>query len=186
MMGMMFLRRLATGIMSKVPCHKAERGFHMPPTHNIAIRTATAADAAVIADLTRRAFVSQCKLYGVTDLPPMADTAESVHHAMDRGVVLVATVDERVVGSVRGEMVEGVCLVGRLVVEPELQGAGIGRALAMAIESHFPAAPRFEIFTGHLSAGPLHLYESLGYIREREQQVADEVTLVFLGKSGRS
>lgn len=151
----------------------------------IVIRTATAADAAVIADLTRRAFASQCELYGVTDLPPMADTAESVLHAIDGGVVLVATLDDRVIGSVRGEMVEGVCLVGRLVVEPELQGAGVGRALSMAIETHFPEAPRFEIFTGHLSAGPLHLYESLGYIREREQQVADEVTLVFLGKSGR-
>jgi len=157
-----------------------------PRTEPFAIRAATAADAAVIADLTRRAFASQCELYGVTNLPPMADTADTVLHAMDRGVVLVASVDDRIVGSVRGEMVEGVCLVGRLVVEPELQGAGIGRALAMAIESHFPDAPRFEIFTGHLSAGPLRLYESLGYIREREQQVADEVTLVFLGKSGRS
>lgn len=116
----------------------------------------------------------------------MADTAETVLHAMERGVVLVAMLGDRVLGSVRGEMVDGVCLVGRLVVEPDAQGAGIGRSLATLIETYFPNASRFEIFTGHLSAGPLHLYESLGYIREREQQVADEVTLVFLGKSGHS
>ena len=154
----------------------------MSSTHPDAIRTATAADAAAIAELTHRAFVSQCELYGVTDLPSMADTARTVLNAMGRGMVLVATLHDQIVGSVRGEMLNGVCLVGRLVVEPERQGAGIGRALASEIEMRFPKAARFEIFTGHLSAGPLHLYESLGYVREREQQVSETVTLVFLSK----
>jgi len=112
----------------------------------------------------------------------MADTARTVLNAMGRGMVLVATLHDQIVGSVRGEMLNGVCLVGRLVVEPERQGAGIGRALASEIEMRFPKAARFEIFTGHLSAGPLHLYESLGYVREREQQVSETVTLVFLSK----
>lgn len=154
----------------------------MSSAPTLRVRTAASADAAAIAELTHRAFTTQCELYGVTDLPPMADTAQTVLDAIERGVVLVATLGDQIVGSVRGEMLNGACLVGRLVVEPERQGAGIGRSLASEIEMRFPKAARFEIFTGHLSAGPLHLYESLGYIREREQQVSETVTLVFLGK----
>lgn len=153
-----------------------------PLPDTIEIRTARAADAETIADLTRRAFTSQCELYGVWDLPPMSDTAQTVLDAMDRGVVLVAEENALIVGSVRGELRDGTCHVGRLVVEPERQGAGIGRALAREIEARFPQAARFEIFTGHLSAGPLHLYESLGYVREREVPAGEAVTLVFLGK----
>jgi ribosomal protein S18 acetylase RimI-like enzyme len=91
-----------------------------------------------------------------------------------------------VIGSVRGEMRGGCCLVGRLVVEPELQGRGIGRALAAALEARFAQAERFEIFTGHRSAPALHLYESLGYTRERTEYVHERLDLVFLSKLGTS
>ncbi len=159
---------------------------HVTGSPDITIRPAAPGEAATIADLTRRAFRSQCELYGIPDLPPMSDTAESVTAAMGAGVVLVALDGERVVGSVRGELSDGVCLVGRLVVEPDAQGAGIGRALAESIETRFPEAARFEIFTGHRSAGPLHLYESLGYVPERTEPVAPGLDLVFLGKPGPS
>jgi len=149
----------------------------------IEIRTATPADAAAIADLTHRAFASQCELYGIADLPPMADTADSVRAAMIGGIVLVALDGAQIVGAVRGELREGVCHIGRLVVEPTAQRRGIGRSLAMSIEMHFPAAERFEIFTGHRSAAPLRLYESLGFRRERVEPVAPGLELVFLCKS---
>lgn len=153
----------------------------------IRIRVATDRDARAIADLTRRAFTSQCELYDDHSLPPMSDTAETVIEALGRGTALVA-LDEggMIVGSVRGEMRGDTCAVGRLVVEPAAQGRGIGRALARAIESEFPGAARFEIFTGHRSEGPLHLYESLGYVREREEPVHERLSLVFLGKRRRT
>lgn len=150
----------------------------------VEIRTATPGDAAAIAELTHRAFASQCELYGIADLPPMADTADSVCDAMTSGIVLVALDGARIVGAVRGELREGVCHVGRLVVEPTAQRRGIGRSLATAIETRFPAAERFEIFTGHRSAVPLRLYESLGFQRERVEKVAPGLDLVFLRKSG--
>jgi predicted N-acetyltransferase YhbS len=88
------------------------------------IREASPADAGVIADLTRRAFAEQAALYSDDTLPPLSDTAETVLDAMEQGLVLVAEdADGSVVGSVRGVMREGCCLVGRLVVEPEDAGA---------------------------------------------------------------
>ena len=151
---------------------------------SVKIREATPADADRIAQITRSAFASQCALYDDPDLPPMSDTAESVLEAMARGVVLVAEENDEIVGSVRGEQREGSCSVGRLVVDPARQNRGIGRLLAEAIEGCFPAAERFEIFTGHLSEGPLHLYESLGYVRERCEPVHERLSLVFLSKPG--
>ena len=97
--------------------------------------------------------------------------------------MLVAEQDGRVVGSVRGEIVDdGTCLIGRLVVQPDSRRSGIARALAVEIEALFPDARRFELFTGHLSTGPLALYESLGYRRFREERVSPTTVLVFLEK----
>ncbi|MDZ4180564.1 MAG: GNAT family N-acetyltransferase [Coriobacteriia bacterium] len=147
------------------------------------IRRATEADAEQIARLTRRAFATQCELYGDWTLPPMSDTPESVQASIERGIVLIAETNGALLGSVRGELRDGVCHVGRLVVEPALQGRGIGRLLAEAIELEFPDASRFEIFTGHRSEGSLHLYESLGYARHHTEKVHDGLWLIFLGKS---
>lgn len=149
----------------------------------VSIRDATPADAAAIADLTRRAFAQQAALYEDDTLPPLGDTADTVLATMERGLVLVAEDAEgTVVGSVRGEMRGGCCLVSRLVVEPSLQARGIGRALASALEACFGQAERFEIFTGHRSEPALHLYESLGYTRERTEYVHERLSLVFLVK----
>ena len=150
------------------------------------IRVATVADAAAIAELTRRAFAQQAALYDDDTLPPLADTAASVTAEIGRGVVILVAedADGSMVGSVRGEQTDRICRVGRLVVDPAQQERGIGRLLARAVEKRFPRAERFVIFTGHRSAPALRLYESLGYVREREEYVHERLSLVFLGKPG--
>jgi ribosomal protein S18 acetylase RimI-like enzyme len=165
----------------------ADRGDRRPSGPEISIRDATPADATAIADLTRRAFAEQAALYEDDTLPPLGDTAGTVLAAMERGLVLVAEDPTgTIIGSVRGEIRGGYCLVGRLVVEPQLQGRGIGRALASTLEARFAEADSFEIFTGHRSAPALHLYESLGYTRERTERVHERLELVFLSKRGTS
>lgn len=158
---------------------------HRPSGAGVQVRVARDDDAQQIATLVRTAFQSQCRLYADDSLPPLSETRESVIEAMGQGVTLVAEQDGRIVGSVRGTREPGdphTIAVGRLVVEPESQGAGVGRTLAVAIERHFPDAERFEIFTGHRSVGPLHLYESLGYERVREEPVHERLTLIHLAK----
>lgn len=147
------------------------------------IRDAVPADASAIADLTRRAFEGQAALYEDQTLPPLSDTASTVLEAMERGIVLVAEdTAGSVIGSVRGEMHGESCLVGRLVVEPALQGLGTGRALARELEGRFASARRFEIFTGHRSEPALRLYESLGYARGRTEYIHERLSLVFFAK----
>ncbi|MDP2183590.1 MAG: GNAT family N-acetyltransferase [Actinomycetota bacterium] len=148
------------------------------------MRDARPEEAVAIAALIRIAFQSQAKLYEDDTLPPLFETAETVRAAMTAGIVLVAEESGRIVGSVRGDLADGTCRVGRLVVEPDVQGQGVGRVLASAIEQRFAGARRFEIFTGHRSAGPLHLYTSLGYAEFRRENVGERLDLVFLEKTG--
>lgn len=55
-------------------------------------------------------------------------------------------------------------------------------SLMAAIESAFPEALRFELFTGIQSEGNIRLYTRLGYAVSRTQSLSLSVTVVFLEK----
>ena len=92
--------------------------------------------------------------------------------------VLVAVDGHRVVGSVRASAAGGDWWIGRLVVVPDRQGAGIGRALLDEIERAAPPSVHtFVLETGPKSAANIRLYERLGY-----QQVPATGVLIRLTK----
>ena len=86
-------------------------------------------------------------------------------------------------GSVRGFQDGATCHVQRLIVAPDCRRRGFGTALLSGIETMFPAAERFELFTGHKSASNIRLYERQGYRAFRQRPVNDKVTLVYLEKT---
>lgn len=147
------------------------------------IERAAEGDAREILALIKRAFASVGEQYGDPHLPPLTETLEEHRAAYANGVVLKAVEDGRIIGSVQGVLREdGTCYVARLVVEPTLQGRGIGRALATELERHFPDAVGFSLFTGHLSGETLGLYRSLGYAETHRESVSDRLTLVWMEK----
>ena len=147
------------------------------------ILRATAADAAAILDLQKLAYQSEAWRYGDWTLPPLVQTLESMRDDIARCIVLKALQDGVLVGSVRASASEGLCLVGRLIVQPEFQGQGIGTQLMRHIEGEFPQTRKFELFTGSRSARNILLYERLGYSRAREKVVSPAITLVFMEKN---
>jgi len=152
-----------------------------------AIARATAEDAAEILALIKRAFRPVAMQYGVASLPPLDETLAGHLARYEDSVVLKATCDGAIVGSVQGRLDDnGVCHVARLVVDPAFQRRGIGRALMLALERSVPQARRFELFTGHLSEETIRLYRSLGYRETRRGRQDDAVTLVWLEKPGPS
>ncbi len=147
------------------------------------IEVATVEHADDILALIKRAFAAVGEQYGDRSLPPLVETCESFKSRFADEIVLKATLHERLVGAVIGALDGDVCRVGRLVVEPDFQGRGIGRALATEIERHFPEATRFELFTGDRSVETLGLYESLGYRESRRVREGDRLSLVYLEKN---
>ena len=88
----------------------------------------------------------------------------------------------RIVGSIRAFMERNTCFIGRWIVHPDFQKRDIGSMLFTAIENRFPNAARFELFTGHLSVGPIRFYEKRGYTSFRKVRLNPRLTLVYFEK----
>jgi GNAT superfamily N-acetyltransferase len=149
----------------------------------VRIEKAAVADATAILALQKLAYESEARLYDDWSLPPLIQTLPGLLEELATSMCLKAMEGDRLVGSVRARESDGVCQIGRLIVDPQFQGRGVGTMLMRHIESAFPGVRAFELFTGSRSEGNLRLYERLGYRRTREKVLSPAVTLVFLEKS---
>jgi GNAT superfamily N-acetyltransferase len=149
----------------------------------VLIQPAQPQDAAEILALQKLAYQSEAAIYGDYFIPPLTQTLDQMHADLADQICLKATVDGCIVGSVRARLREGTCFVGRLIVHPGHQNRGIGTSLMAEIEREFPAAARFELFTGHRSDRNLYLYRKLGYRPCKQERVSEALTLVFLEKN---
>jgi ribosomal protein S18 acetylase RimI-like enzyme len=150
---------------------------------DVRIERADEADAGEILTLQRAAYVTEAQLHGDPFLPPLVESLDQMRKTIAGSLVLKAVAGSRIAGAVRGRFNDRTCLVGRLVVAPDLQGRGIGRALMRALEEE--AAGRADacvLFTGHLSEANLRLYRRLGYGETHRERVADHLMLVHMRK----
>ena len=138
-------------------------------------------DAQEILDLQKLAYQSEGDRYNDYTIPPLTQTLAEMQDDFEKMVMLKAVVDGKIIGSVRAYLTDGTCFIGRLIVHPDYQNRGTGTELMNEIEGHFNDEKRFELFTGHKSEGPLHLYHKLGY-QEFKRKDLDTHTLVFLEK----
>ncbi|MBN1993446.1 MAG: GNAT family N-acetyltransferase [Anaerolineae bacterium] len=138
-------------------------------------------DAQEILALQKLAYQMEAERYNDDTLPPLIQTLAEIQTDFEKMLFLKAVLDDRIVGSVRAAVVDGACLVGRLIVHPDFQNRGIGTKLMQELEGCFQNIKRFELFTGHKTAGALHIYKKLGY-REFKQKEMETHTLIFLEK----
>lgn len=173
----------ATG--GRPPVGRTEDGSALSGPAPVRIELAVPADAGEILTVQRAAYVAEAQLYGDPFIPPLVESAEQIRRAFEGdAVVLKAVSGARIVGAVRARCQDGTCLIGRLVVVPDLHGQGIGRRLMTELEGRMADRARIcTLFTGHLSERNLRLYRRLGYREVRRERVADHLTLVHLRKS---
>jgi ribosomal protein S18 acetylase RimI-like enzyme len=159
--------------------HSEARGLEMQLP--VVVRPMVAADVDAVLAVQRAAFAIEAELYDDTSLPPLRESREQLLADLDRCLGLVALDGARLVGSVRVR-VDGASLhIARLSVAPEQQGRGLG-ALLLAQAEAVADATEALLFTGHLSASNLRLYERAGYVEQRRVPIDERVTLVYLRK----
>lgn len=147
----------------------------------VTLRRAVESDAGEILTLQRAAYVTTAQLYRDPFLPPLVETLQDVADAIRTEIVLAAVDGHRIVGSARIRIEGAVGHMGRLVVAPDKEGAGIGIRLIKAVQEHAPpSVQRFELFTGALSERHIALYWILGF-EEFERRFSDEgIELVYM------
>ncbi len=147
------------------------------------IKPAMIEDAEAILALQRLAYQSEAAIYDDFTIPPLTETLADIKTRFQDRRFLKAVADGQIVGSVRAFQDGPTCHVERLIVHPDYRRQGIGTALLHWIESCFPAAQRFELFTGHKSESNIRLYERVGYRAFRQKEVNEKVSLVFMEKA---
>jgi|SRR5271157_2336580 len=149
---------------------------------DITLERATIEVAEAILNLQVLAYQQEAVLYNNYAIPPLLQSLQSLKEEFQTQTFLVARLNGEVVGSVRAVCRDGRCHIGRLIVHPSLQRRGLGSRLLAAIETAFPEALRYELFTGQRSEGNLRLYKRLGYREFKREQAAPGLQIVFLEK----
>jgi ribosomal protein S18 acetylase RimI-like enzyme len=146
------------------------------------IGQASVKDAAEILALQKLAYRSEAEIYDDYTIPPLTQTLEEMRADIDTQLVLKASIEDRIIGSVRAKVQRGTCFVGRLIVHPDFQNRGIGRQLMNELEGTVSRATRFELFTGSKSERNIAFYRKLGYSPFKREELTDRVMLVFMEK----
>jgi ribosomal protein S18 acetylase RimI-like enzyme len=147
------------------------------------IEKAKVEDLNEILELQKLAFLAEAHIYNNHHLPPLEQTIENIREEINEKIFLKACENNKIIGSVRASISDAnTCYVGRLVVHPEFQNRGVGGQLMKEIEKYFPAAKRFELFTGNKSKKNIYLYKKMGYQIIREVDSDMEIKLVYMEK----
>ena len=146
------------------------------------ILSAEEKDLKDILELQYLAYQSEAIICDNQNIPPLTQTLDEVYAEFKKGTFLKA-IDEKgnIIASVRAISENGTLLIGKLVVHPDLQGQGIGTELLSEIEQVCPHI-RYELFTSMLSERNIKLYERVGYVRFKEEDMANGLKLIYLAK----
>jgi len=128
------------------------------------IERAVRGDAAELLTLQRACWVQEALANDDLRIPALHETLADVEAGLGEWDTYVVRVAGRLVGSVRGRLEDGTWDIGRLMVAPDLQGRGLGRALLEHVQAVAPrTATTYALFTGERSARNLRLYKKAGF-----------------------
>ena len=143
-------------------------------------RIATRADAGELLTLQRACWVQEAPADGLADTSVPQESLAEVRTGLEEWTTFVLRAEGRLVGSVRARLEQEEWLIDRLVVAPDLQGAGLERWLLERAEAAAPpAARRLGLRTGNRSQDDLRMYRRAGF-RPRPAQAGER--LVRLSK----
>ncbi|AXY61065.1 GNAT family N-acetyltransferase [Acinetobacter sp. WCHAc010052] len=147
----------------------------------ITIQDAEFDEAQQILELQKIAYQREAELYQDWNIPPLLQTLHQLELEFENHKILVAKLNDEIVGSVRGYADQGTLHIGRLIVHPDFQKRGIGSQLLMKIEQE-SKCQRYELFTGQKSIQNIKLYEKLGYQKFKTEKIHDELDFIYLHK----
>ncbi len=150
------------------------------------LRVAVPADAGEILTLSRACWLQEGREHDSFAIPALSEDLDDVREGLSHWRTWVVRAEGRLVGSVRARREGAHWDIGRLMVAPDLQGRGLGRALLEFAEAAAPDdVTGYVLMTGARSRDNLRMYRRAGYrIAERSDYCG--VPTVGLHKPHRS
>ncbi|HTA76625.1 MAG TPA: GNAT family N-acetyltransferase [bacterium] len=147
------------------------------------ISLATENDLVEILSLQRAAYQSEAEIYRDWSIQPLTQSLEQLRKEFETKLILKATEDKKIVGSIRVHVQEGIGFIEKLITQPDEQQRGIGSALLKTAEEELKGITQFRLFTGQLSIKNLAFYEKRGYREFNREVISDNLTLVWMRKT---
>ena len=139
--------------------------------------------AGEVLTVQRAAFVSEARVYGTPEIPPLTETLDEVVHELATTITIGAWLGPRLVGAARLTLDGPVGWISRVAVAPDQQGQGIGGGMLDAVEAAAPSeVRRFQLGAAGESAGNIAMYERRGYREVRRQVDSAGIELVVMAK----
>ena len=146
------------------------------------ISLAELTDLDKILELQKEAYIQEAEIYNDFKIPPLTQNIDSLKLEWQKGIVIKAEKNGQIIGSVRAEIVDNVCKIGKLIVKPDYQNQGIGKLLLTKIEKLFDNCSIYELFTGYKSEKNLAIYRKSGYQDCKEELINENLKLIYLQK----
>ncbi len=150
------------------------------------VRPVVPADAGEIYTLQRACWLQELEANPGVEIPALRESLDDVRRGLGEWTVMVAREPStgRLVGAVRGRVdSHGEWDIGRIMVAPDIQGRGLGRALLELVEGLAPAdVTTYVLFTGAGSTGNLRMYKKAGF-RLRPDRTAPPGAVVLTKKA---
>jgi tRNA (guanine37-N1)-methyltransferase len=148
----------------------------------LVVTVAQTQDAGELLTLQRAAFLTEARLNGTLELPPLTETLAELVASLDGAVVLLARQRGRLVAAVRGERrPENRWHISRLMVAPDLQGQGIGSLMMDRIEDLAPPGTvALQLITGAGSMINHGFFRRRGYTETERTVNPDGVPIVIM------
>jgi GNAT superfamily N-acetyltransferase len=151
--------------------------------NELIIAQAVKEDLPTILDIQKKAFLEVARNFNLESMPQIEQTLESLKDEFVNCTFLKASIINKIVGSVRAYKNNDTCYISKLIVLPENQNKGIGKALMNAIENQFSIfVKRYELFTGVRDSRNLYIYDQLGYKSFKTEKHNDIISYVHMEK----
>jgi len=147
------------------------------------IEKALFTDLPEISVLQKLAFYPVGVFYQNFKLSPFLTTLADFERTFSDYLYLKASINNRIVGSIRAKNIDGKCKIENVIVHPDYQRKGIGKNLMIEMMNFFPDAKVFGLLTGKYTPGNVALYQGLGFsIVNEVPETETEPILVYMEK----
>lgn len=146
------------------------------------ILKASQSDLREILALQYLAFQSEAAILDNPDIKPLKQTLADLQEEFDKQIFLKAVDgDGAIIGSARFFLEGDTVYIGKLIVNPDFQGRGIGTSLLLEVEKLCPNK-RYELFTRSKNRRNISIYERLGYRIFAVKPVTENFAFAYLEK----